>query len=286
MLQWTIGEVTVTSVAELDDGVIPGTAVIPEATPDAVLAIDWLRPRFADDAGNIRLRIQALVVESQGRRIVVDTCVGNDKRRTKAFLDGWKTPFLDDLAAAGFAPDTIDAVVCTHLHADHIGWNTMLQGDRWVPTFPNARYYLSRVDLEALAANPSADGDLLGDSVRPVVDAGQAELVDPPFAVTDEVALESTPGHSPGHASVRIRSGGREAVITGDVMHHPAQCAHPAWFSAFDEDRGAAEATRRAFLAAHADRDVLVLGTHFADPVGGYLTRTGDNYRFDSNFAG
>lgn len=162
----------------------------------------------------------------------------------------------------------------------------MLQDERWVPTFPNARYYMSRVDLEALAATPSTDGDLMGDSVRPVVDAGQAELVDPPFAVTDEVTLESTPGHSPGHVSVRIRSAGREAVITGDLMHHPVQCARPSWFSAFDEDRAAAEATRRAFLADQADRDILVLGTHFADPVGGYITRDGDAYRFDTDYAG
>ena len=182
------------------------------------------------------MRIQALVVESQGRRIVVDTCLGNDKTRNNPFFADLHTTFLDDLTAAGFAPETIDAVVCTHLHVDHIGWNTMLRDGEWVPTFPNARYYLSRRDVEYWSSTPSIDGDLYGDSVRPVLDAGQADLVDAPYAITGEVSLEPTPGHSPGHVSVRIRSGGHEAVITGDVMHHPAQCARPAWASTFDAD--------------------------------------------------
>ena len=280
MLQWKIGEVLITSVAELDDGAIPGPMVIPSATPDAVLAIDWLRPHFVDDEGNIKLRIQALVVESQGRRIVVDTCLGNDKPRTNEFFANLQTPFLADMDAAGFGPETVDAVVCTHLHVDHIGWNTILVDGEWVPTFPNARYYLSRVDVEYWSATPSIDGDLFGDSVRPVIDAGLAELVDAPYAVTDEVSLESTPGHSPGHVSVRIRPGGDEAVITGDLMHHPSQCARPSWGSAFDEDNALAEKTRRAFLEAHAGREVLVIGTHFAKPGAGHIVRDGDAYRF------
>jgi glyoxylase-like metal-dependent hydrolase (beta-lactamase superfamily II) len=282
MLQWKVGEVTVTSVTEINDVAIPGTAVIPEATADAVLAVDWLRPRFADDAGNLLLRIQALVVESRGRRIVVDTCLGNDKPRTNSFFAALKTTFHDDLEVAGFAAETIDAVVCTHLHVDHVGWNTMLRDDRWVPTFPNARYYLSRVDVARWSTTPSADGDVFGDSVRPVIEAGQADLVEPPYAVSDEVTLEATPGHSPGHVSVRIRSGDHEAVITGDVMHHPVQCARPSWASAFDSDAPHAQATRRGFLAAHAGRDVLVLGTHFADPVDGYIIADGDAYRFET----
>jgi glyoxylase-like metal-dependent hydrolase (beta-lactamase superfamily II) len=279
MLQWKVGDVTISSVTELNDGVIPGTSVIPAATPEAVLAVEWLQPRFADEAGNIRLRIQALVVESQGRRIVVDTCLGNDKPRTKPFFDHLQTPFLADLTAAGFGPDTIDAVVCTHLHVDHIGWNTVLRGEQWVPTFPNARYYMSRVDVEYWSTTPSADGDLFGDSVRPVLDAGQADLVDPPFAITDEVVLEPTPGHSPGHVSVRIRSGGDEAVITGDVMHHPAQCCEPDWASSFDSDAGAARAMRREVLARYAGTDVLVIGTHFAGPGAGHVVADGDAWR-------
>jgi glyoxylase-like metal-dependent hydrolase (beta-lactamase superfamily II) len=280
MLQWKIGDVTVTSVAELDDGPVPGPMLLPDATADAVLAVDWLRPHFVDAAGNLLLRIQALVVESQGRQIVVDTCLGNDKPRANEFFNQLQTPFLSDLVAAGFPPEHVDAVICTHLHVDHIGWNTILVDGQWIPTFPNAQYYLSRVDAEYWSTTPSRDGDLFGDSVRPVIDAGLAELVDPPHAITDEVSLESTPGHSPGHVSVRIRSGGEEAVITGDLMHHPSQCARPSWGSSFDEDGLLAEKTRRAFLESHAGQDVLVIGTHFATPCVGHIVRDGDSYRF------
>ncbi len=275
-----VGNVTITSVAELDDGAVPGPILIPEATADAVLAIGWLRPHFVDDAGNLLLRIQALVVESQGRHIVVDTCLGNNKPRVNEFFNLMETPFLTDMTAAGFPPEQIDAVICTHLHVDHVGWNTVLVDGQWVPTFPNARYFLSRADVEYWSTTPNEAGDVFGDSVRPVIDAGLADLVDAPYAVTDEVSLESTPGHSPGHVSVRIRSGGEEAVITGDLIHHPSQCARPSWGSAFDEDSALAEKTRRAFLDAHAGRDVLVIGTHFAKPGAGHVVRDGDAYRF------
>jgi glyoxylase-like metal-dependent hydrolase (beta-lactamase superfamily II) len=280
MLQWTVGDVRITSVAEFADVPIPGEAVLPDATAAAVLEVDWLRPQFADDAGNILLRIQALVVESHGRTIVVDTCFGNDKERTNPVAHHLSTRFLGDFVAAGFDPGAIDAVACTHLHVDHVGWNTILVEGEWIPTFPSARYYLSRVDVEYWSSTPSKDGDLLGDSVTPVIEAGLAELVDAPYTITDEVSLIPTPGHSPGHVSVRIESGGSVAVITGDVMHHPVQCARPSWASSFDEDAAAAEKTRCAFLEDYADTDVLVIGTHFATPCAGKVIRAGDAYRF------
>jgi glyoxylase-like metal-dependent hydrolase (beta-lactamase superfamily II) len=279
MLQWQIGDVTISSVVEFE-GPVPGVAVLPEATAEAVLDVDWLQPQFADAAGSVVMRIQALVVESRRRRIVVDTCLGNDKPRTNEFFNELHGPFLDDLTAAGFAPESIDAVVCTHLHVDHVGWNTVLRDGRWVPTFPEARYYLSRADVEYWSTTPSKDGDLFGDSVRPVIAAGLADLIDPPFAITDEVVIVPTPGHSPGHVSILIQSGGAEAVITGDVIHHPVQCARPAWASAFDEDVAHAEKTRREFLERYADTDVLVIGTHFGTPTAGHIVRDGDAYLF------
>ena len=279
-LQWNVGAVRITSVAELDDGVIPGEVVLPEASAPAIQAIDWLRPQFADDDGNVRLRIQALIVEGEGRRIVIDTCLGNDKPRNQPFFHMLQTPFLRDLTDAGFAPDAIDTVICTHLHVDHVGWNTVFVDGAWVPTFPNARYLLSRIDVEHWAVTESPEGDLFGDSVKPVIDAGLADLVDAPFAVTGEVSLIPTPGHSPGHVSVRIASGGEEAIITGDVMHHPSQCARPSWASSFDVDAAHAEKTRREFLDTYADGDVLIIGTHFATPGAGHIRRDGDAYRF------
>ena len=171
MLQWQIGEVSVTSVTEMDDGAIPGTAVIPEATADAVLAVDWLRPRFADDTGNIRLRIQALVVESLGRRIVVDTCLGNDKPRTNPFFDSLHVAVPRRPHGRGF-PAPHDRRGRVHPPAvDHVGWNTDAPRRSLGADVSRTRAdYLSRVDVEHWSTTPSADGDLFGDSVRPVLD--------------------------------------------------------------------------------------------------------------------
>jgi glyoxylase-like metal-dependent hydrolase (beta-lactamase superfamily II) len=262
---------------------IPGKGIVPDATPEALAPhAAWLRPHFVTEDGRLRLLIQALVVESRGRRIVVDTCVGNDKQRTLPIFDGLHTSFLDDLARAGFPRESIDTVVCTHLHVDHVGWNTMLVGGRWVPTFPNARYLVVRTEWEHWSKQDDRSmGDILGDSVRPVVEAGLVDLVEPGHAVTDEVALEPTPGHTPGHTSVRIRSAGAELVITGDLMHHPSQCAHPEWASIADSDADEARATRRAFLAAEAARGTLVIGSHFAGPHAGRIVRDGAAYRFE-----
>ncbi len=279
---WTIGDVRITSVKEVELP-IPGAGIVPEATPEALAPhAAWLRPHFVTEDGRLRLLVQALVVESRGRRIVVDTCVGNDKDRTLPVFHHLETRFLDDLAQAGFPRETIDTVVCTHLHVDHVGWNTLKVGPRWVPTFPNARYLVVRSEWEHWSKEEDRTfGDVLGDSVRPIFEAGLVDLVEPGHVLTDEVALEPTPGHTPGHVSVRIRSGGREAVITGDLMHHPAQCAHPGWASSADVDPEAARRTRRAFLEAQAGRPVLVIGTHFAGPHAGRIVRDGAAYRFE-----
>ncbi len=279
---WTLGAVRVTSVKEVELP-MPGSAIVPDATPEALVPhSDWLAPHFVTEDGRLRLLIQALVVESQGRRIVVDTCVGNDKERTIPVFDQLETDFLGDLERAGFPRESIDTVLCTHLHVDHVGWNTMKVDGRWVPTFPNARYLVVRPEWEHWSKEDDrVFGDVLGDSVRPIFEAGLAELVEPGHAVTDEISLEPTPGHTPGHSSVRIRSEGAEAVITGDLMHHPSQCAHPEWGSSADHDPTRARETRRGFLEAQAGRSVLVIGTHFAGPHAGRIVADGAAWRFE-----
>jgi glyoxylase-like metal-dependent hydrolase (beta-lactamase superfamily II) len=237
------------------------------------------------------MSVHAFVIESAGRTIVVDTCVGNDKPRRNPGWNRLTTRFLDDLAAAGFAPERIDTVLCTHLHVDHVGWNTRWDGSRWVPTFTNARYLFARTEWQhwaaeaaaRLAANPDAgpEDDVFGDSVQPIVDAGLADLVDMDHRLTDEVRLEPTPGHTPGHVSVRIVSGGQQAVITGDLMHHPIQCSEPDRLVKFDSDAAMARETRRRFLACCAADRSLVLGTHFAHPTAGRVVAAGDVWRFD-----
>jgi glyoxylase-like metal-dependent hydrolase (beta-lactamase superfamily II) len=281
MNRWQVGDVTITSICELDGAPIPGEFVIPSATATRVQEHPWLVPHFATEDGLLTLRIQLLVVESRGRRIAVDTCLGNDKPRTNEFFHMLKTPFLDTLGAAGFPPESFDTVVCTHLHVDHVGWNTRLVDGAWVPTFPNARYLIGRVEAEHWDAyGVHEDGDLYGDSVRPVIEAGLADLVEFGHRITDEVVLEPTPGHSPGHQSVHVTSAGDEALITGDVMHHPIQCCEPEWASAFDSDADAARSMRREVLGRYADTDVLVIGTHFAGPGAGRIVADGDVWRF------
>jgi glyoxylase-like metal-dependent hydrolase (beta-lactamase superfamily II) len=191
-------------------------------------------------------------------------------------------PFLADLEKAGFARDSIDRVLCTHLHVDHVGWNTMLVDGKWKPTFPRALYLIGRKEWEhwSKASEPDTR-ELLDDSVRPVFDAGLAELVESDACITDEIRLEPTPGHTPGHHSVRISSRGQEAVITGDLMHHPVQMAHPEWGSHFDSDFNEAIATRRAFLERYGDQPILVLGTHFATPSAGRIVRDGNAWRLE-----
>jgi glyoxylase-like metal-dependent hydrolase (beta-lactamase superfamily II) len=278
--RWQVGDVRITSVVELEVP-IPVELVLPRGTSDAVIAQPWLRPDFATDDGLIHLRIQLLVVESEGRRIFVDTCVGNDKNLTIPNWNKRQGPFLADIAAAGFPASSIDTVLCTHLHVDHVGWNTKLENGKWVPTFENARYLWNRAEYEHWSKNEqSGYGAVVQESVLPVFEAGRVDLVTPDHVVTNEVRLEPTHGHTPGHVSVHITSRGEEAVITGDLMHHPAQCAHPEWRSSADSDGAQAEQTRREFLARYADRPVLVIGTHFATPTAGKIVRDGGAYRF------
>ena len=281
MNRWQIGDVRISRIVE-SEAPWDGTFVLREATADNVQRVGWLQPHFATAEGKVNMSIHALVVESRGLKIVVDTCVGNDKNRQ--MVPAWhkmNKPFLADLAAAGHPRESVDRVLCTHLHVDHVGWNTMLVDGKWVPTFPNARYLIGRKEWEHWSASQEPDfREPVEDSVRPVFDAGLADFVEPGHRINEEIWLESTPGHTPGHVSVRISSRGEDAVITGDLMHHPIQCANPHWASNFDSDPELARRTRREFLQRYSDRPVLVFGTHFATPSAGRIVREGDTWRF------
>ena len=278
MLRWKVGDVTITQVVELETASI-GSMVLPQATPELVRAIPWLSPHFLDAEGRLLFSINALLVESGGRRIVVDTCLGNDKERPYRAFNMLSGPFLRDLDEAGAPREAVDFVLCTHLHVDHVGWNTMKVDEKWVPTFPNARYLFARKEWEYWKDAPEDFGPVVSDSVLPIVDAGLADLVEMDHKLTDEVWLEPTPGHTPGHVSVRIRSAGEDAVITGDMIHHPCQIAKPDWSSAVDYDQDQSRETRGDFLRRYADQPVLVIGTHFVAPTAGRIVRDGDAYR-------
>lgn len=283
MSKWRIGEVTITKIVEL--ALTGGTRfILPQAVPEAVLPISWLQPHFAGPEGKLRMSIHALVVETPTRRIIVDTCLGNDKEnRAVPRWNKLQGPFLADLAAAGYPRESIDTVLCTHLHVDHVGWNTMLIEGRWIPTFPRARYLMGRLEFGHWREQRENEGQLavFADSVAPVFEAGLVDLVETDHRVSDEVSLVPTLGHTPGHVSVRIRSSGEEALITGDFIHHPCQMAHPEWSSSADHDPGRAIETRRAMFSRLAGTPTLVIGTHFAGPTAGRVVRDGDAFRLE-----
>jgi glyoxylase-like metal-dependent hydrolase (beta-lactamase superfamily II) len=280
MPTWKIGDVSITHVVELQ---LPGlNFVIPDAVPEKLRTIPWLKAPFVNEDWEAIACIQTFVIESQGQRVIVDTCVGNDKRFRLKHWNDRSGPYLEDLTESGFPTDSIDTVLCTHLHADHVGWNTVLTDGKWTPTFPGADYLFGRVewdhfkDLDEEQAN-----DVREQSVQPIVDANLHTLVETNHKITDEVWLEPTPGHTPGHVSVHIKSGDKEAIITGDCIHHPSQMAHPEWTCAFDRNSTQAESTRRSFLDQYAETPTLIIGTHFAAASAGHIVRDGDVYRFE-----
>jgi glyoxylase-like metal-dependent hydrolase (beta-lactamase superfamily II) len=282
MLAWKVGRVTITRIFELEIPLAynPAAPFLRDATPEALRAMPWLHPNFVTEEGALRLSVHALLVDAPGLRLVVDTCFGNDRARGMPGGVALQTPFLANLAEAGWSRESVDAVVCTHLHLDHVGWNTMLQDGQWVPTFPNARYLIGREELEHWRAKDSAAQQVvLGDSVQPVFDAGLAQLVETDHRLSPEIWLEPTPGHTPGHVSVMIESDGERGMISGDFLHHPCQIAHPEWRSGSDTDPDQAEATRRSMLERVTDVPVLFIGTHFTAPTGGYIRGNGTSRR-------
>ncbi len=273
---WTIGKARVTRIVELE-ATGGSRFILPDATREACLEHSWMQPHFMDATGNLIMSVHALVVDTGDRRIVVDTCIGNDKERAIPAWSHLQTNFLADLAEAGYPRESIDTVLCTHLHVDHVGWNTMLVDGEWVPTFPNARYLVGADEWRHWDAegDDATYGPVLTDSVRPVVAAGLVDFVPVDHVLCDAVRLVSTPGHTPGHVSVRIESEGQRALITGDCIHHPCQMARTDWCSSADYDAEQARATREALLAEYADGDVMLIGTHFATPTAGYVKRGG-----------
>ncbi len=279
-----IGDVTVIKVVELDRSSFAIGAMLPESTPERIEAQrDWLGPELLDAATGVhKASIHSYVVRTPQHTVVIDTCVGNDKPRNG--VQPWhmrRGPYLEDLAAAGVKPEDVDLVVCTHLHVDHVGWNTRLDGGRWVPTFPKARYIFGREEFEFWKKESETGREefgLIDDSVMPIVDAGRASLVESDYVIDDRLQLEPSPGHTPGHCSVRLRTKAGEAVFTGDMMHRPVQVAETAWNSRFCTDGELARKTRRAFVERHADADVTILAAHF--PVPGRIVAPGGKTRF------
>ena len=282
----TVGGIEWHRIVESEEPDFDVGFLLPDATPEALAPHRaWLEPRFLDPAsGKLVMAMQSYLLRTRHRTILVDACVGNRKERR--FHAPWahrtSTRWLDNLAAVGLAPDDIDFVMCTHLHADHVGWNTRLLDGRWVPTFPNARYLFARTEyehwIEVNKGGKKYSDGCIDDSVLPVVEAGQAEIVADDYAFDDEISFALAPGHTPGHVAIGLASQGARAVLSGDVCHTPLQCREPGWSAVGCSDRAQSAATRRAFLERHSDTGTLVMTAHFPSPSVGFVRARGEAF--------
>lgn len=283
-MKWQIGDVTIYSVHETDAGT-EITQTIPQATNAELSKMKWLQPDFIDEKGNIKAQVQAFVVKTKGRAILVDACNGNGRHFSE--FPKWnnlQTNFMQNLSKICL-PEKIDFVVNTHFHFDHVGWNTQKVRGKWQPTFENARYLFVDKEFDYWKTKPQKeladDNNNFDIAVMPVYEAGLAELVSASYQIANEVKLVPTHGHTPGHVSVLIESRGQSALITGDAFHHPCQIAHPEWVY-FETDKKMALETRLQLLKRFAGTNTFMLGSHFADPVGGLIRKTRQSYRFET----
>lgn len=289
MRQIRIGDVTIDAVIERDGPWRRPEDFFPAydaATFERHLAV--MEPEVFDAAsGKMVMTYQTFVVRTPRHTILVDTCTGEDKGHPPPFDFPGKERWRNELFALGLGFESIDYVFCTHLHIDHTGWNTTLRDGRWVPTFPNAKYIFHKQEYAVWesehrrGANPP--GTVFRDNCLPIVEAGQALLVDDDFALDDLITLTPTPGHSPHHCCVDIASKGMRASVTGDMMHHAIQCREPDWSVKPDWDPAEGARSRRNYLGSVADTDVLLLPIHFPAPTAGFVTADGPdrfNYRF------
>ncbi len=282
MADWQLGEIEVTSILEQVAEFMTLEEFFDGFTPEMFEANkDWLLPNVVSPtSGKIILPIQSYLVRTRHHTILIDTCVGCHKKFkwVPEWNDRRDDTYLRNLKAAGVDPAEIDYVFCTHLHVDHCGWNTQLEDGRFVPTFPNAKYIFSEPEYAAAAETNSI---VFRESVLPVMEAKQAELVAMDFALDDNISLSPTPGHTAGHVAVEMASNGVLGAMSGDLMHSPLQCLYPALCPTVDLDPAMASATRQKFLEDHADRDKIVMTAHFPLPSVGRVVSQGDAFRFD-----
>ena len=263
--------------------------LLPDATPEEFARTRVSRdPRFVDvDTATLIMSFHSYVVRSEHGVLLVDACVGNHK--TYPTLNEWhqkEFPYLERLHAAGLTPDDIDYVCCTHLHGDHVGWNTRREHGQWIPTFRNAKYLMAAAELrywEDLHANEPDNmyQHVWRESVLPVVELGRVERVASDHEIWPGIRLRPAPGHTPGNVVIELDDGRERAVMSGDVMHHPVQIERPEWSSCFDGDPDAARISRRELLERVADTGIHLLGAHFAGPTALRVTSDGDGFDYD-----
>ena len=276
------GNATIHRIVEMECGFTPALEFLPNLTKDVLDANrSWMHPAALDAQDNLVLCFQSYVIQTGKHNILVDSCIGNDKHRPARPLWNRKKDwaFMNGLRAAGLTVNDIDFVMCTHLHVDHIGWNTRLENGRWVPTFPKARYIFSKKELDFWIAE-SAKSDLpqIVDSVIPIVEAKACDVVTSDHQLNDLITLIPTPGHTIDHYAVAL---GKDAVFTGDLIHTPLQALHPELTMRVDYDPALGAASRRKFLETYCDTNTLCCFAHFPSPSKGFVRRWGNGFRCD-----
>ena len=283
--RFQVEDVEIHRIVEQEAGFTPMLEFLPTLSKELLEENRaWLAPGGYDSStGNVVLCFQSYVVKTPHHNILVDSCIGNNK--TFPLRPTWngKTDgnFMAALKAAGLGVEDIDFVMCTHLHGDHVGWNTRLENGRWVPTFPKARYLLSKKEYEYWTGPnvpPTFAFDAIRESVLPVVEAKRAELVTSDHELNDHIRLLPTPGHTPDHFAVCAGKGNDAAVFTGDLIHSPLQARYPDLVMRVDYDQNQASDTRRRFLDRYCDTDTLVCTMHFPSPSVGHIRRWGDGF--------
>ena len=290
MIKQSLGRIGDIEIGRVLDSYILGETMqawFPDFDPEAVVPYEhWLCPTHYDaETGHFRMPVHSWIMRVNGFNVLIDTCVGNHKSRPGLFeFHRLRTRYLRRLAEAGMRPEEVDYVLCSHLHVDHVGWNTMLENGRWVPTFPNAKYVFSRTEYEAAkedAAKPGLPPHLrpvFEDSVLPIVEAGRAELVDDVHELLGALTLRPAPGHSPGHVRIELRSGGALGVFAGDLVHSPVQIPFWQWSSRVCWNGKMAAESRRALLQFCASENALLLPGHFEAPHAGRIRTDGDAF--------
>jgi glyoxylase-like metal-dependent hydrolase (beta-lactamase superfamily II) len=279
------GNATIHRIIEMECGITPAREFLPNLTQEVLDANRaWMHPAALDAEDRLVLCFQSYVIQTGGKNILVDSCIGNDKDRPLRPLWNKKKDdaFMTGLAAAGLTVNDIDFVLCTHLHVDHIGWNTRLENGRWVPTFPKARYIFSKTELDFwVEAASKGDQPQIVDSVIPIVEAKACDLVTSDHSLNDLVTLIPTPGHTIDHYAVTIGKGGKDAVFTGDLIHTPLQALHTELSFRMDYNAAQGAATRRKFLENYCDTNTLCCFAHFPSPSKGYVKRWGNGFKCD-----
>ncbi len=284
-----LGRATITRVEETNVPSYPISKVFPELSEAELAAhLPWLAPHHYDaDKGLIRLSVHSWLIQIDGRKILIDACCGNNKVKPgRPFWSHLNEPWLERLAAAGARPDEIDMVMCTHLHHDHVGWNTQQRDGKWVPTFPNARYVFSKPDVDYFSkidADPNQGPAEMGtfrECVVPILEHGRADLVSGgPYRLNEFIEIDSAPGHSPGHVYFKFESQGERGAFIGDVWHHLLQVYHPDWNFPKNSDVVEARVSRRKVLDYCAGSGALVFPGHVGLPFAGRVEKTADGYR-------